>query len=100
MRTSYERVDDPDQLPDHIAEMAPRTVIVDVEPLVAFRDTDPATLDRASPHYSTTPRPGRNRGRRLRDQLSSSPDPDHKRSTAASPLPRLGRQATPARALE
>jgi hypothetical protein len=46
MRTSYERVDDPDQLPDHIAKMAPRTVIVDVEPLVASWDTDPATLDR------------------------------------------------------
>src|SRR5262249_22098037 len=44
--TSYERIDDPEQVLKHIAEVAPRTVILDVEPLVAFWDTDTATLDR------------------------------------------------------
>jgi hypothetical protein len=46
MTTSYERIDDPEQVLDHIAKLAPRTVIFDVEPLVAFWDTDTATLDR------------------------------------------------------
>jgi len=46
MKTSYERIDDPEQVLNHIANVAPRTVIFDVEPLVAFWDTDTATLDR------------------------------------------------------
>jgi hypothetical protein len=46
MRTSYERIDEPAQVLNHIAKMAPRTVVFDVEPLVAFWDTDIAALDR------------------------------------------------------
>ena len=46
MRTSYERIDDPEQVLNLIARVAPRSVIFDVEPLVAFWDTDTATLDR------------------------------------------------------
>jgi predicted HAD superfamily phosphohydrolase YqeG len=46
MKTSYARIDDPEQVLKHIANTAPRTVIFDVEPLVAFWDTDTATLDR------------------------------------------------------
>lgn len=45
MRTSYERIDDPERVLNHIATVAPRTVIFDVEPLVAFWDTDTAMLD-------------------------------------------------------
>jgi predicted HAD superfamily phosphohydrolase YqeG len=46
MRVSYKRIDDPEQVLNHIATVAARTVIFDVEPLVAFWDTDTATLDR------------------------------------------------------
>ena len=46
MRVSYKRIDDPEQVPNHIATVAARTVIFDVEPRVAFWDTDTATLDR------------------------------------------------------
>ena len=45
-RTSYERVDEPAQVLNHIAKIAPRTVVLDVEPLVAFWDTDTADLER------------------------------------------------------
>jgi len=45
VRTSYERLSDPDDVLSRVAGVAPRAVIFDVEPLVAFWDTDQASLD-------------------------------------------------------
>src|SRR5262249_36544568 len=46
MRTSYERINEPEHMLNRIAKLRPRTIIFDVEPPVAFWDTDAATLDR------------------------------------------------------
>lgn len=44
MTTPYRRVVDPAEIPQHINKLDARTVIVDVEPLVAFWNTDQPTL--------------------------------------------------------
>jgi predicted HAD superfamily phosphohydrolase YqeG len=43
--TTYERLSEPDDVLRRVVDIAPRTVIFDVEPLVAFWDTDQASLD-------------------------------------------------------
>ena len=45
MTTAYERLSDADEVLRRVADIAPKTVIFDVEPLVAFWDTDQASLD-------------------------------------------------------
>jgi predicted HAD superfamily phosphohydrolase YqeG len=44
MKVAYERLVNPDEMLDHLRRLAPRTVVFDVEPLVAYWDTDQATL--------------------------------------------------------
>ena len=46
MRTAYERVVEWQDLLSRAAELSPKTVLIDVEPLVAFWDTGQQTLDR------------------------------------------------------
>ena len=45
MRTTYYEHADRDELYARVAQLAPRSVIVDIEPLVAYWDTDTAALD-------------------------------------------------------
>jgi hypothetical protein len=52
MKASYKRTDEPAQVLNHIAKIAPRTVIFDVEPLVAFWDPTPPPSSTASPNCS------------------------------------------------
>lgn len=44
MKVAYERFVNPDEVLDRLGRLAPKTVIFDVEPLVAFWDTDQAAL--------------------------------------------------------
>src|SRR5882757_10145392 len=45
MTTTYERLSDPAEVLRRVADIAPKTVIFDVEPLVAFWDTNQTSLD-------------------------------------------------------
>jgi|SRR5882757_8819630 len=45
MTTTYERLSEADEVLRRVVDIAPKTVIFDVEPLVAFWDTDQASLD-------------------------------------------------------
>ena len=44
MTSSYTQVAQPAEIPQRINELGAKTVVIDIEPLVAFWDTDQATL--------------------------------------------------------
>ncbi len=46
MRTGYRQLSDLGELADRVGELRPQTIIVDVEPLVAYWDTGQDDLDR------------------------------------------------------
>ena len=46
MRIAYQRLSDPDAVIRSVTELAPRTVVVDVEPLIAAWDTGQSSLSR------------------------------------------------------
>jgi len=51
LRIAYQRLTDPDAIIHRLCELAPRTVVVDVEPLIAVWDSGQSSLSRGVAHF-------------------------------------------------